>query len=221
MFVGHYSAAFAAKAWERRIPLWVLFVAAQLVDFLWAIFVLTGVEKVRIVPGLMKASALDLYYMPFTHSLVGAALWSVAGGIALNFAVRARSTATAVLIGLVVFSHWIGDLLVHRPDLPLFTDGSMKLGLGMWNYFWPELALEVVLLPITIHLWLRMERKADTITKRKIAGAWTLFGLLVIFQCIDKFGPPPMSPQGMAGSALAAYTVLAGAAAWVDKRPPS
>jgi hypothetical protein len=219
MFVGHYSAAFAGKAWELRIPLWVLFVATQLVDFLWSIFVLAGIEKVRIVPGLMEASALDLYYMPFTHSLGGALLWSVAGGVVLNFAVRARSLATAVIIGLAVFSHWIEDLIVHRPDLPLLGDGSPKLGLGLWNYFWPELALELILLAVTIHWWLRMERAAEAISERKIIGAWTLFGLLVIFQCIDKFGPLPASPEMAAVSAFAAYSVLAVAAAWVDRTP--
>src|SRR5919201_6769156 len=80
MFVGHYSVAFAVKSEKNKIPLWVLFVAVQLLDFLWAPFVLLGIEKMRIVPGITAANPLDLYYMPYTHSLIGALAWS---GLAL------------------------------------------------------------------------------------------------------------------------------------------
>ncbi|MGZ4890442.1 MAG: hypothetical protein ACXWBH_14770, partial [Candidatus Angelobacter sp.] len=80
MFTGHYSASFAGKALagksgdkdsDKRIPLWLLFMAVQFIDVLWSIFVLLGIEKVRIVPGITASNALDLYYMPYTHSLLG------------------------------------------------------------------------------------------------------------------------------------------------------
>ena len=212
MFTGHYSAAFAAKAYGPKIPLWTLFVATQLVDFLWAVFILTGVEKARIVPGLMAASAMALYCMPFTHSLVGALVWSVVGGVVLNFAVRGRDAVTGFVLGLAVFSHWIADLLVHRPDLPLMGDNSLKMGFGMWNYFWPEFALEIFLLFVTLVWWLRTERSGAT-----VRAGFILFGLLIVAQCVDKFGPPPESSQMAAVSALAAYTVLALVAAWAGR----
>src|SRR6185436_20965895 len=78
MFVGHYGVSFAARKAEPAIPLWVLFIAVQLLDVLWAPFVLLGIEKVRIVPGFTASNPLDLYYMPYTHSLVAALLWSAA-----------------------------------------------------------------------------------------------------------------------------------------------
>ena len=81
MFVGHYSASFAAKAADQRIPLWLLFIAVQFVDVMWAIFVLLGIEKVRIVPGITASNPLDLYYMPYTHSLIGAVGWAVLAGL--------------------------------------------------------------------------------------------------------------------------------------------
>lgn len=218
MFVGHYSAAFAGKGYERRIPLWTLFVATQLVDFLWAIFVFAGIEKVRVIPGFMAASPLDLYYMPVTHSLIGALLWSAAGGFVLNFAVNARTVKTATVLALAVFSHWILDLIVHRPDLPLFSDTSPKFGFGLWNYFWPEFALEMLLILIGMQWWLKTVREAGASTPATVRSAWILFGLLIVFQCIDKFGPPPGSPQMAAAGALVAYTVLAGLAAWADRR---
>ena len=74
MFVGHYSVAFAARTERNQIPLWVLFVAVQLFDLLWAPFVFLRLEKVRIVLGITATSPLDLY-MPYTHSLIGALVW--------------------------------------------------------------------------------------------------------------------------------------------------
>ena len=77
MFVGHYGVSFAAKRLAPQVPLWVLFVAVQLLDVFWAPLVLLGVERVRIVPGITASNPLDLYYMLYTHSLVAAALWAL------------------------------------------------------------------------------------------------------------------------------------------------
>lgn len=210
MFTGHYSGSFAGKALDRTIPLWVVFVAVQLLDFVWSILVLLGVEKVRIVPGFMAASALDLYDMPYTHSLLGALVISAIGG-ALFCLLWKRPRTAGLIVAAAVFSHWILDLIVHAPDLLIY--GSYKMGFGLWNYFWPEFALELVLLLTTL-LWYLHGVSSPT-TKRR---AWILFVILIAFQCIDKFGPPPGGAAQAAASALAAYTVLAGLAAWVDKR---
>src|SRR5439155_1492753 len=92
MFVGHYGISFAAKKAEPRVPLWVLFIAVQLLDVLWAPFVLVGIEKVRIVPGITASNPLDLYYMPYSHSLLAAIGWSVVALLAYAvFAVVIRA----------------------------------------------------------------------------------------------------------------------------------
>src|SRR4051812_23055229 len=104
MFVGHYGISFAAKSFEKRIPLWLLFIAVQFVDVLWAIFVLTGIEKVRITPGITATNPLDLYYMPYTHSLVAALLWAVFGFIGYKIADKGGSRA-ALIIAVAIFSH--------------------------------------------------------------------------------------------------------------------
>ena len=82
MFIGHYGPSFLAKRAEHGVPLWVLFIAVQLLDVFWGVFVLLGIERVRIVPGFTKTNALDLYYMPYTHSLPGAFAWAFLAGIA-------------------------------------------------------------------------------------------------------------------------------------------
>src|SRR6185503_15317794 len=113
MFVGHYGVSFAAKKVAPAAPLWLLFIAVQLLDVAWAPFVLLGIEKVRIVPGITASNPLDLYYMPYTHSLVAALLWS-AVALALY---RSRgggpgARAAALLVGLAVLSHWVLDFVV-------------------------------------------------------------------------------------------------------------
>src|SRR5579859_5381712 len=98
MFVGHYGISFAAKRVDPSIPLGTLFIATQLLDVFWAPFVLLGIETVRIVPGITASNALDLYYMPYTHSLVGAIVWSLLALLAYRLVVRGASKKTGWVI---------------------------------------------------------------------------------------------------------------------------
>lgn len=207
MFVGHYSVSWLAKRADDTIPLWVLFVAVQLVDVVWAVLVLAGVEKVRIVPGITATNPLDLYFMPYTHSLVAAVGWSAVAAIAYRLATsrRARGSRASVLVGLAVFSHWPLDVLVHRPDMPIWDDAA-KVGLGLWNR--PALAfgLEALFLLSAVGLWLA-RRPARRI-------ALVLFSLVMIaLQAGVFFGPPTGSGAQIALTALVAYVVYA-AIAW-------
>src|ERR1700693_1304109 len=146
MFVGHYGPSFAAKAIRPAIPLWLAFIAVQLVDVAWAVLVILGIEKVRIVPGITASNPLDLYYMPYTHSLLAAALWSAGAFVAYRrFANRGADGAASLAVALAGFSHWVLDFLVHRPDLPLY-DNTAKVGLGLWNVPAVAFGLEAALL---------------------------------------------------------------------------
>src|SRR5512132_2612324 len=104
MFVGHYGPSFAIKSIQPSIRLWVLFIAVQLLDVGWSMLVFLGVEKVRIVPGTTASNPLDLYYMPYTHSLVAALAWAVAG-IILCRLLGTRDWTAGLWIGVAVFSH--------------------------------------------------------------------------------------------------------------------
>ena len=105
MFVGHYGVSFAIKRRDPAVPLWVLFIAVQWLDVMWAPLVLLGIEKVRIVPGITATNPLDLFYMPFTHSLVAAILWSIGAFILYRIAVRGAAATSAGLVAIAVFSH--------------------------------------------------------------------------------------------------------------------
>lgn len=223
MFIGHYGVSFALKARDKSIPLWILFIAVQLVDVLWGVFILTGIEKVRIVPGITATNPLDLYYMPYTHSLVGALFWSVVG-IGVYWSLRksplataggtGRKLASALLVGMAVFSHWILDLLVHRPDLPLYDD-TFKMGFGLWNYPAIAFGLEIVLLFAGMFLYMRSTTATNAIGK---FGIPVLSLVLIAAQSVIFFGAPPTSPAAAAIMALVSYFVFAGAAFWLERQ---
>jgi hypothetical protein len=214
MFVGHYGVAFGVKTPRNKIPLWVLFVAVQLLDFLWAPFVLLGIEKVRFVPGITATNALDLYYMPYTHSLIGALLWSAITLVIYKIGWRnIASTSAALLVGFAVFSHWLLDLIVHRPDLPMYDD-TLKVGFGLWNYRGIEFVLEIGILLFGELLYL----KRNGATARKI-GIIIFVAALVLIQTSNTFlRRPPSSDGAFAITALVFYTVFAVIAFLLEKR---
>jgi len=211
MFIGHYGVGFAAKRIDPSIPLWVLFVAVQLLDVFWAPFVLLGIEKVRIVPGITASNPLDLYYMPYTHSLLAALLWSAGAFLAYRLlGPRRGGPMAAVVVGLAVLSHWPLDLLVHRPDLPLYDD-TVKVGLGLWNLPMVALALEATLL--FGGMWLYFGVAAPP------RGPMVVFGLaMVTIQVYVFFGPPPVSDRAAAWTGLAGYTIFSAVAARLERR---
>ena len=239
MFVGHYSASLVARRVAPELPLWALLLAAQAVDVAWATFVLLGIEHVRIVPGHTATNPLDLYHMPWTHSLPAALAWSL-GVAALGWAwarrpapmaagqlaaaARPLSAATgrhaatpgrvAVVLGAVVFSHWVLDLIVHAPDLPLWGDGR-KVGLGLWNHVVASTALELALL-VGAALWLRADRAAWRRAGGRALGVFV--GVLVVFHAVNLFGPPPPSVAAVGIAGLSVYLVVALVGAWLERR---
>lgn len=215
MFVGHYGPSYAAKSFDQRVPLWVLFLAVQFLDVLWGTFVLLGIERVRIVPGITATNPLDLYYMPYTHSLIGAIGWSIVAALLYRaFRKGSESGAGPLIVGIAVFSHWILDLLVHIPDLPLIGN-RYKVGFGLWNHPAISFSLEAAFLFGGLWLYLRTSR----LEKPGGTVGFILFGfLLLAIQAMTFFGAPPTSPSSAAVTALVAYAVIAAAAGWLERR---
>jgi hypothetical protein len=210
MFVGHYSAAFAAAALPKAPQLGTLFVAAQLVDFAFFAFLPLGVEHMRIVPGISAVTPFDLYDMPWTHSLVGALAWAT--GFAIVLRVWLKNARAALIGGGVVLSHWLLDLLVHVPDLTL-AGSPPKLGLGLWNHPAIEMPLELGLLGLSVLLYTRAR---PAIRKSLALPALILF--LLIAQAVNWFGPPPLAVDAsLWGVGLLAFTGAAIIASWVAR----
>jgi len=213
MFVGHYGPAFALKRFVPESSLFALCIGVQLVDIAWGAFVLTGIEQVRIVPGFTESNALDLHYIPYTHSLVAAIVWSVLGGFAAWLYAGRTSPRIGVAAALAVASHWLLDLLMHRPDLPIYGD-SMKVGLGLWNYRWPALAAELISLGIGLALYATSTRPRDAIGR---AGPVVLFVALTGAQLVNLFLDPATTPHAAAIGGLLSFLSIPIAAAWLDR----
>lgn len=217
MFVGHYGPAFAGKAVARSVPLWTLFLAVQLVDVAWGIFVANGIEHVRIVPGFTDANPLDLYDMPITHSLPGALAWSVAAGLIYVIWARRQKVLGGVVVGAAVFSHWVLDLLVHVPDLALWPGGP-RVGLGLWNNYPVALAVEAAVLVLGFFLYMRVTQARGLVGR---IWPWVFVALLALAEVVNHGGPLPESPQQFGYTAVISYIVLTGLAALCDvtRRP--
>jgi hypothetical protein len=218
MFVGHYSVAFAVKSDENRIPLWVLFIAVQFLDYIWATLVLLGIEKLRIIKGFTAGSMLDSYYHPYSHSLVAVLIWSALAALVYKKFWQAKaSKCAALLVGLAVFSHWILDFIAHPRDLAIY-DNTWKVGLGLWNYRGLEFGLEVGLLAGGIVLYLA--RNAISATRKKAVIG---FGIaLVITQIGDTFVPrAPLSDRATAMGVWIFYTLFVVVAYLLERGAPA
>lgn len=211
MFVGHYGPAFALKRAVPETSLFGLGLGVQLVDIAWAILVFAGVEQVRIVPGFTESNALDLHFIPYTHGLISAVLWSLGGGLAAYLLTKSRRVFVA--LALAIASHWILDLLMHRPDLPIYGD-ELKVGLGLWNYRWPAFAAEIISLGGGLLLYAGGTRPLDVIGR---LGPAVLFIALTGTQLFNLLVEPARTPNAAAGGALLSYVMIPLAMAVVDR----
>ena len=215
MFVGHYAASLALKKFEKRASLGVLFLGVQLVDIVFFPLVLLGIERINIIENFTQSTHFELEYMPYTHSLVGSVLWALAA-YALFRWIIVKNHPVALVVALAVFSHWVLDLVVHTPDLPLWNDASLKLGFGLWNNAIATYVVEAALLLGALWIYLR-STSASTATGKYGMGVFVVFLLLV--NILNIFGPlQDDSKVTMAVSALAAYFLFAAVAFWLDRK---
>jgi uncharacterized membrane protein len=217
MFVGHYSVAFAARSEKNKIPLWVLFIAVQFLDYVWATLVLLGIEKLRVIKGFTAGSMLDSYFHPYSHSLIAAIAWSCIAGLAYKIFCSRLSCLygkyAALIVGAAVFSHWILDLIAHPRDLAIY-DNTWKVGFGLWNYRDPEFALEIGLLAIGIMLYLTRNVLSAV---RKTAVIF--FGVaLVVVQIGDTYvSRTPLTDKATAMGVWVFYTLFVAVAFLIEK----
>jgi membrane-bound metal-dependent hydrolase YbcI (DUF457 family) len=194
--------ALAAKRLAPQTCLGWLLAAAVGVDLVWPILLLFGLEHVRIVPGLMPANPLDFYDYPITHSLVGGLGWAVLFA-AIYFAIN-RDRNGAWIIGALVVSHWFLDLIVHRPDLPIYPGGPMA-GLGLWRSVPGTLVAEGLVFGAGIIVYLR------TTTARGMQGHIALWSFVIVSAALylaSALGPPPGNVNALAWAALAQWIVV-------------
>ncbi len=210
MFLGHFAAGMAAKAAAPRVSLGTLFLSAQFVDLLWPTLLLAGVERVEIEPGITAFNPLNFVHYPISHSLLMTIVWGVViGGI--YWLVRKNGRA-AFIVGALVVSHWILDLIVHRPDLPLALGESTHVGLGLWHSVVATVAIEAILFLVGVVIYARATTARDFVGR---FAFWGLVGFLVLIFIANSFGPPPPDANTIAWAGHAQWLLVAWAY-WVD-----
>ncbi len=155
MFIGHFGIGFGAKAAAPHVQLGTLFLAAQFIDLLWAALLLAGIERVCIEPGDTAVMPLVAEHYPCSHSLLVVAVWALL--LALGYRFLRRDTRGALVIGLAVFSHWLLDAIVHRPDLPLYPGSAVLWGLTLWDSLTATLAVELPLFLGGVCLYVKVD----------------------------------------------------------------
>jgi membrane-bound metal-dependent hydrolase YbcI (DUF457 family) len=186
MFIGHYAVAFAAKKASPKISLGTLFIAAQLIDLIWPVLLLFGIEHVKVEPGNTAVTPLNFYDYPITHSLLGVLIWSVL--MLLFYLFIRRDVKDALIVGFCVFSHWLLDLITHKPDLPLAPGSDKMFGLGLWNSIQGTIIVEAGFFVFAVYLYFSITKAKD---KAGNYGFWSLVILLLIIYFANIFGSAP------------------------------
>ena len=211
MFIAHYALGLAAKRAAPRTSLGNLFIAPTLADLLWPIFLLLGAEQVHAIPNAnpFLVGWFDDY--PYSHSLFMLLVW----GALYGYLYRARTgnKRGALVIGVLVVSHWVLDCITHRPDMPVYPGGP-KVGLGLWNSVTATIVVETLMLVVGAVMYARATRARDGIGRW---GFWSLVALLVIAYVGSIKTPPPSSIAALAVGAIIFGWVFVLLAWWVDR----
>lgn len=211
MFIGHYALGLVAKRMAPRTSLGTLFVAPTLADLLWPVFLLLGWEQARVVPGSNPFLVLGLDDIPISHSLLTLILW----GALFGYLYRTRTgyARGALVVGLLVVSHWVLDFVTHRPDMPLYP-GSVEVGLGLWNSVAGTLIVEGVMFVAGMAVYAASTRGRDRVGRY---GFWALVLVLGGSYTLSLFSPPPTSVPALAIAAIVFGWLFVLFAWWVDR----
>jgi hypothetical protein len=211
MFIGHFGVALAAKKVAPKTSLGTLILAAQFLDFLWPVFLLLGIEHVRIAPGFTRVSPLDFTDYPISHSLLMATVWAVLFG-GVYYALR-RNARSAVVVGAAVLSHWVLDLIVHRPDLQLYPGGEVRIGLGLWNSWAASITMEVLFFGAGLGIYLSCTRARDNTGRYAF---WALIAFLSFGWVSTLFAGTPPNVAALAWGGIAMWLTVPWGG-WADR----
>jgi hypothetical protein len=211
MFLGHFGLGFGTKKAVPELSLGTLFLACQLADLLWPTLLLLGLERVEIDANATKMTPLDFVSYPYSHSLLMLCVWGVAFG-AIYAGIRRSRWRAAFALALLVVSHWVLDVVTHRPDMPLTVNGTARFGLGLWSSLPGTLAAESILFFGGVVVYAR-----STVARDRVGsiGLWSLVVFMVMVYLASLFGPPPPSTSALAWSAQAIWLLVAWGY-WVD-----
>jgi len=211
MFVGHLAVAFSGKTVSRSTSLVWFVAAANLVDLIWPLLLLAGLERVRIDPGNTAFTPLAFEWYPWTHSLFMGVVW----GLALAVLSRSFGVASggARLIAALVVSHWILDFITHRPDLPLWPWPDGVYGLGLWQSVPATFAVEGLMCAAGVALFLRVRRPLGI---QGQLAFWSFVLVSTLLWASGPVSPPPPNARALALFALLGWSIIPWAW-WIER----
>lgn len=211
MFIGHFALGFAAKRLAPRTSLGTLLAAPELADILFPVLVLVGWEKVAFVSGTNSFLAITLDQYPISHSLAALVAWGLL--CAVLYRMRTGYVRGAVVLALLVVSHWVLDFITHRPDMPLWPGGP-KVGLELWASVPGTIVVEGLLFAAGVAIYAGVTRARDAVGR---FGLWGLVALLALLYVASMFSTEPPSTAAFAAVGMALTVVILGLGAWVDR----
>jgi hypothetical protein len=207
MFVGHLALAFASKRFDARPSLGWYVAAVVALDLLWPLFLLLGIEHVRIAPGATAFTPLVFESYPWSHSLVMSAVWgALLAGLARW---RGMAPRTTVLLVLLVMSHWVLDFITHAPDMPLAPGASPRFGLGLWNSIGGTFAIEGAMWIAGIWLYLTPRHALSWVGP---AALWSFILVCTLMWASGPWSPPPPTERAMGWFGLIGWITVPWAA---------
>ncbi len=180
MIAGHFGFAAIVKSRERGVPLWALMLATQWLDVFFVPLFAIGIEHLEPVAGTTGGYGSVIIHADYTHSLVGAALIAALSAL---LAAAVWNRRAALVLGAVVFSHWLLDLVVHRGDMPLLpgnVGGFSRLGFGLWKAPLVSAAVELALVLAGAFLYFAAAARAERAAGRGTQTAYVASGLMIL-----------------------------------------
>ena len=205
MFIGHFGVGLAAKKVATKTSLGTLFLATQFIDLLWPLFLIFGIEQVKIDPGNTAFTPFDFVLYPYSHSLIAVLFWSLIFG-SIYFLIK-KDLKTSIWLGVLVLSHWILDFITHRPDLPLLIGSSSPMvGLGIWNSVIATILIEGGIFILGVYLFIKITKARNKIG---FYSFWSLIIFLILIYGMNLLGPPPESVDAIGYVGLSQWLIIA------------
>jgi len=211
VFLGHFAVGFVGKRVAPRVPFPALLFAPILLDGLWPIFLLLGLERVRIDPGNTAFTPLDFQRYPWSHSLLMTLIWAALVG--LSYRTLTRDGRGAWWLAAAVTSHWVLDWVTHRPDLPLWPGGPL-VGLGLWRSVAATIVIELAMFFAGVWIFLRTTRPRGWMGRLSLASLVAVLFLLYLMNL--KPLPAGATARGIAWTGLLGWLFIPWAW-WVER----
>lgn len=213
MFAGHLGAGLALKKIDKKTNLGWFFLSALFADILFWILTLAGIEK-GIIPEDYNTKHFLTFVYPYSHSLISTIILSLITFFAARLFTKDNKTSFAISLGIL--SHFILDLIVHIPDLPLISNDSVKIGFGLWNNILIASIAEFLITISGLYIYLKATKP---LTK---AGKFGIPVLIIIIAIISltgqMFSPKPENINQAALSSLTTIAMVIILSFWLDKK---